>query len=391
MNAREKFLSVMRFEPNNETLVWEFGYWPETLRRWYEEGLPCKTGLPGLNGVDWVSGEAQPWPLSEKDVRDVDVHDYFEVDEGMQRISINEWIFPPFKEKTVEENNIYKIVIDEWGIKKKIQKNVTSMPQFLDWPVKNQEDFELIKERLNPRDKRRFPKDWIRLVKKHKKRNFPLGIGGYPVGFFGSLRFLIGTNLYYMYYDNPELIKMIVGFLTEFWINLWIQVLDKIEVDFVIFFEDIAYKGSPLISPDLFRKYMMPYYKKITEFLRGESVDIILVDTDGDFSKLIPLFLESGITGFYPFEVQAGMDVLKVRKNFPELQIIGGLDKTKIALGKVEIDKELDAKIPFMLEKGGYIPCADHDLPPNISWENFVYYRGKLNRMIEKFKMRGSR
>lgn len=390
MNAREKFLSVMKFESNNETLLWEFGYWPETLRRWYKEGLPCKRGIYELKGVEWVPGEAQPWPLFEKDVRNMDVHDYFGLDEGMQRILINEWIFPPFEEKTIEENNTYKIVIDEWGVKKKIQKNITSMPQFLDWPVKNQDDFELIKERLNPKDKRRFPKEWIRLIEKYKGRNFPLGIGGYPVGLFGSLRFLVGSiNLYYMYYDNPELIKVIVNFLTEFWIKLWSQVLDKIEVDFVIFSEDIAYRGSTLISPNLFREYMMPYYKKVTEFLRGKDVDIILVDTDGNFSKLIPLFLESGVTGFYPFEVQAGMDVVKVRKKFPELQIIGGLDKLKIALGKEEIDKEFDAKIPFMLESKGYIPCADHDLPPHISWENFVYYREKLNRMIEKFKMRG--
>jgi len=379
----------MKFKPNSRTLLWEFGYWPETLKRWHKEGLPHKTGFTKFNGLDWIPGEAQPWPLSQEDVRDIDVHNYFGLDEGMQRVPINEWIFPPFKEKTIEENNTYKIIVDEWGIRKKIQKNITSMPQFLDWPVKNQDDFESIKEKFNPEDKRRFPKDWKKLINEYKKRTFPLGIGGYPVGFFGSLRFLLGTNLYYMYYDNPELIKMIVGFLSEFWINLWSQVLDQVEVDFVIFFEDIAYRGSTLISPDLFREFMMPYYKKITEFLKGKGVKIILVDTDGDFSKLIPFFLESGITGFYPFEVQAGIDVVKVRKKFPGLQIIGGLDKTKIALGKEEIDGELDIKVPFMLKKGGYIPCVDHDLPPNISWENFVYYREKLNRMIEKFKMRG--
>jgi len=58
MNAREKFLSVMGFEPNNETLLWEFGYWPETLRRWYKEGLPYKARRPELNGVNWVAGDA---------------------------------------------------------------------------------------------------------------------------------------------------------------------------------------------------------------------------------------------------------------------------------------------------------------------------------------------
>lgn len=384
MNARERFLSVMRFSKHHRTLLWEFGYWPETLKRWYREGLPCSLEVSRLNEVEWIPGEAQPWPLSEGDIRDVDIHNYFGLDKGMQRVLVNEWIFPPFEEKIIEEDDVYKVVIDEWGIKKKIKKSLTSMPQFLDWPVKNEDDFELIKERFNPEDRGRFPENWKRLLEKYKSRDFPLGIGGYPVGLFGSLRFLTGTNIYYMYYDNPKLVKTMLQFLTEFWINLWAEILNLVEVDFAIFFEDIAYRGNTLISPDIFREFMMPCYKRITNFLRKKGINIILVDSDGDFSRLIPLFLESGITGFYPFEIQAGMDPMKIRKKFPQLHIIGGLDKIKIAAGKKEIDSELEKKISFMLERGGYIPCADHDLPPDIPWENFVYYRTKLNRMVEK-------
>jgi len=383
MNSRERFLRVMQFGSSIRTLRWEFGYWPETLRRWYKEGLP-KSEIIKLDGLEWIPGEAQPWPLSEGDYRDRDVHWYFGLDEGMQRVLINEWIFPPFKEQVLEETDCYKIVVDEWGIKKKILKNTTSMPQFLDWPIKNREDFEIMKENFDPDDPGRFPKNWKNLIESYKKRDYPLGLGGYPVGIFGSLRFLVGSNIYYMYYDDPDLLKAITNFLTEFWINLWSKVLAQLEIDFVVLFEDIAYRGGALISPEIFREFMMPYYKKITGFLKSNGIKIILVDTDGDFSELIPLFIESGVTGFYPLEVQAGIDVVKLRKNFPELQLIGGIDKVKIARGKEEIDRELETKIPFMLRKGGYIPCADHDLPPDICWENFSYYREKLNHMIEK-------
>ena len=63
---------------------------------------------------------------------------------------------------------------------------------------------------------------------------------------------------------------------------------------------------------------------------------------------------------------------------------MGGLDKRIIALGKEEIDKELEAKVPFMLRKGGYIPFADHIIPPDAPWNNFVYYRRRLKEIIER-------
>ena len=42
-----------------------------------------------------------------------------------------------------------------------------------------------------------------------------------------------------------------------------------------------------------------------------------------------------------------GLDITRVRRDYPELQMMGGIDKHRLALGRVAIDKELE-KIPFM-------------------------------------------
>jgi len=39
LNARERFLAIMNFEPVDRPLYWEFCYWAPTVRRWYNEGL----------------------------------------------------------------------------------------------------------------------------------------------------------------------------------------------------------------------------------------------------------------------------------------------------------------------------------------------------------------
>ena len=65
---------------------------------------------------------------------------------------------------------------------------------------------------------------------------------------------------------------------------------------------------------------------------------------------------------------------------YPELLIRGGIDKRILAGGKDAIDRELERVIPFMRERGGYIPTCDHGVPEEVSFENYMHYR---KRMLE--------
>ena len=258
------------------------------------------------------------------------------------------------------------------------------MPTFLDWPVRDMRDFEKIKERFNPEDEGRLPANWSELLPGYTKRDYVLAIGGLPFGFFGAPRYLMGLqNLCIAYYDNPTLIQEMVNFLTDFWVKLWTKVLHDVQIDFVLFWEDMCYKNGSLISAEHLRKFMLPGYKKLTSLFRDFEIQVIFVDTDGNCTELVPLFIEGGVTGMFPFEVQAGMDIVKVRKEYPKLGIIGGLDKGRLAQGKRAIDEELEAKLPFMLRKGGYVPCADHLIPPDVPWENFLYWRKRIKEFVQ--------
>jgi uroporphyrinogen decarboxylase len=78
------------------------------------------------------------------------------------------------------------------------------------------------------------------------------------------------------------------------------------------------------------------------------------------------------------------MDVVEVRKAFPNLGMVGGIDKRALVEGKEAIDRELERRVPFMLEHGGFIPTIDHMVSRDVSFENFKYYREKLNQMLKK-------
>jgi uroporphyrinogen decarboxylase len=132
---------------------------------------------------------------------------------------------------------------------------------------------------------------------------------------------------------------------------------------------------------------MLAPYQRLTGLLRDHGVDIIYVDTDGDCWKLLDLFIEGGVTAMYPFEVQSNMDVRDVRRKYPQLALQGGIDKKALAAGREAIDRELEAKVP-VAASGGYIPHVDHAPPPDISWENFRYYRLRLDAMLDEIDAR---
>jgi len=384
MNARERFLALMTFQEVDRSFVWEFGYWGGTVRRWYQEGLPLVKGISEkIHDGSGMFAESAGVPLNR--FTPYDVHDYFKMDPYLVRIPLNIGACPVFEEKILEDHGNWYIWQDGDGCLRKDIKGRKSLPTIVGGPVKTREDWERHKaERLRPVLEGRLPDNWRQLVAEYKNRDYPVGLGQVH-GFFGTPRYLMGVEeLLVKYYDDPEMMRDMNLYLADFWMALFEGVLKEVEVDAVFIWEDMCYRNGPLISPEMFREFILPGYKKLTGFLRDRGVKVILMDCDGDVWKLLPLWVEGGVTAIYPFEVAAGMDVVAVRKAYPKLAIHGGIDKRALIQGKEAIDRELAARVPFMLEHGGYIPTIDHMVSMDISFENFKYYREKLNQMIKK-------
>jgi uroporphyrinogen decarboxylase len=384
MNTRERFLALMNFEEVDRNFVWEFGYWAGTVRRWYQEGLPKVKGLADeIPDGTGLFAECAGVPRNRDTAPDV--HDYFRMDPYLERVPLNIGACPAFEAKTIEDHGDW-FIWQEWdGSMRKEIKNRTSLPTIIGGPVTDRESWERYKaERLRPSLEGRLPDNWPQLVAEYKGRDYPLGLGQ-THGFFGTPRYLMGVeNLLTKYYDDPEMMRDMNNYFADFWIALFDGVLREVDVDTVFIWEDMCYKGGPLISPEMFREFILPGYKKLTDFLKDYGINLVQVDSDGDVWKLLPLWIEGGVTVIYPFEVAAGMDIVEVRKAFPRLAMMGGIDKRAVAKGKEAIDRELEARIPFMLEHGGFIPNMDHLVSQDVSFENFKYYREKLNQLLRK-------
>jgi uroporphyrinogen decarboxylase len=74
------------------------------------------------------------------------------------------------------------------------------------------------------------------------------------------------------------------------------------------------------------------------------------------------------------------MDVLKLQKEYgKDLILIGNVDKRALAQGKKEMDAELE-KCRKAMEFGGFFPNPDHHVPPDVPYENIVYFINELRK-----------
>ena len=99
------------------------------------------------------------------------------------------------------------------------------------------------------------------------------------------------------------------------------------------------------------------------------------MDCDGKIDDLLPLWLEAGVNCMFPLEIGTwGADAVKYRKQYgKELLIMGGFDKHILARSQPEIAAEIRRLAP-LVEEGGFIPFADHRVPPDVPLENYVFY-----------------
>jgi uroporphyrinogen decarboxylase len=357
MNYRERYLETVRFGNPDRAFLVPHWFWHETILRWQKEGM--------------------------RD--DVHIVHYFGFDR-YEVVPINLGLVPPFEVETLEVNEKERttIIRASDGTIQKIflDKPELSMPQWLDYPIKTREDWEEYKKRLNPKSPCRYPAWWEDYKRSVKDRDYPLGIS---VGsFYGWVRNWMGVErLSYMLYDDPNFVREIDEYIADFVIEVTRKAVEELDLDFALFWEDLGMKVGPLISPKHFREIMLPCYKRVTEFLHKNGIDIIWVDSDGNNDPIISLWLEGGVNGIYPLEVAADQDAVGLRKKFgKDLLLMGNIDKRVLARTKEEIEREVLKKVPWLAMQGGYFPFVDHSVPPDVPLENFQYYLDLVKQAI---------
>ncbi|OPZ28558.1 MAG: Uroporphyrinogen decarboxylase (URO-D) [Lentisphaerae bacterium ADurb.BinA184] len=332
-----------------------------TMERWKDEGMPQDVPLAELFGFD-PPGAVELWGL------------------GWCEAAFQ----PGFETRIIEDRGECEVVQDGAGRHVLFFKGRRSgfMPEYLEHPVRDRRTWEEnVKWRMNPASPERQAELDKRIteVLPDVARGFVVTqrcVGGYMY-----LRSLIGPEkLLYAFYDMPDVVHDCM--------KTWFELADSItarcqqHLTFDQFFigEDICYNHGPLISPDMIREFLFPYYQQLLTNLRARQIDRarhlhFQVDTDGFLDPVIELYAELGMDVMSPFEVASGCDVVRSARQYPWLAINGGIDKRILATTPRQIDRHVEAILPPLLERGGYYPTCDHGVPLEVSYANYLHYR----------------
>jgi len=354
-----KLRDIYSMVPGAPLVQREFGYY--CLDRWYEQGLSREVKLAEEFGFDPHGSH------------------------GLGNLGWCEAAFvPQFEVKVLEDRGETEIAQDHAGRHVLFFKGRRNgfMPEYVDHPVKDWKTWEEnVKWRLAVDAPGRFDNLDERMSKARAGAGRGMIVCQGLIGGYMYLRSLVGPEgTLYMVYDAPDLIHDCM----KTWFELADAVIarhqEHVTLDEIFFAEDICYNHGPLISPDMMREFLFPYYQQLLSNVRARQIDpnrhlYIQIDTDGLATPTIPVYQEIGMDVMSPFEVASGCDVVEIGKQYPDLVMSGGIDKRILATTPDAIDRELERILPVMRERGGYVPTCDHGVPEEVSLENYRHYR----------------
>ncbi|MCL2362746.1 MAG: hypothetical protein FWC73_13150 [Defluviitaleaceae bacterium] len=331
MTTRERYKGIMSFQKPDRPPIIEWAiWWDKTIDRWREEGLPgnLETSQDIMEHLG-LDVHKQIW------LQTIDYSKVVQLGHGegfLEELTVEcyEKIRPHILPKDVVK----------WA------KNDMDI-----WKIKQQEEGALV---------------WLTLD-----------------GFFWFPRKLMGIESHlYAFYDAPELMHRMNQDLLAFVLGTLEEFCETLTPDFVMFTEDMSYNHGPMISEELFNEFMAPYYSRLVKKTRELGIDVI-VDSDGDVTKMIPWFENLGIDGILPLERQSGVDVVALREKHPKLRMIGGFDKMVMNQGEAAMRKEFQRLLP-VIKQGGFVPSCDHQTPPQVSLEDYRLYVSLLKEYCLK-------
>jgi hypothetical protein len=331
-----------------------------------------------------------PLQLSPDETEDMfnrKVDDFFGFEDEGWTIPRRTDMNPAFEEIVLERREESVIMRDEVGIVAERylhDSHRSSIPRFIEFPVKTPADWARLKERYRLDDPyRAFPDEEI----EHARRAQAAGraIRMSFAGFYGQLRHWMGMeHLSYAFYDSPDMIRDMVTHWAELCARQIERLPSDIAMDRADWWEDMASKNGPLVSPRVFREFLQPGYHRVMTAAKARGCVLSRVDCDGNPHAIVANWLQEGVNIMFPLEIGAGVDPWQWRQEFGmDLRLKGGISKRAIAEGGEATDRELERVRP-LLEQGGYVPHLDHLVPPDISYSNYCEYLEKKRKLIGK-------
>ena len=350
MTGVERIGNILRREPVDRIGLFEH-FWSDTQRTWTAQGHLRE----GENLADHFGFDMQtfsPFAL----VADLDM-----------------------EPEVIEETDETILVRDGNGALLRRHKMHDATPEHVDFLVKDRAGWE---EHIKPRlqaERRRIDFRGYREAKEHARRQ-------------GRFFAWSGVNVFELMHPVCGHQYMLMGMaLDPGWVRDMVDTYARVTVelqeilfaeegypDGIWFYEDMGFKGRPFMSPAMYDEIIKPGHDHTFGYAHSLGLPVI-VHSCGYVAPLVPGLIEAGMDCLQVIEVKAGMDLLGLYHDYGDvLSFMGGIDvRTVYPNDRALIDAELEAKIPVVKGKYGYVLHSDHSIPNTVEYDTYRYFIGK--------------
>lgn len=346
MTGKERMTRILKHQPVDRIGLYEH-FWTDTYGEWV------------------ATGHIKP---EER----FDVHFGFDMTACWAFNMVLDLDFQP--EVIAETEDTITIKDGNGAILKRHKKHDTT-PEHIGFTVNCREEWEKVKPMLTV-DRRRINfeayRETKRIAKEHNMFFCWEGVNVFelmhPV--CGHEEMLVGMAL------DPDWIVDMATTYSNLTIELQKMLFEEEGYpDGIWYYEDMGYKGTPFMSPQMYQDLIMPAHKKTFAYAHDHNLPVIL-HSCGFVEPLLPYLVDAGIDMLQVIEVKAGMDLLRIHKQYGnKIGLMGGIDvRTLYSNDFSIIDKELESKIPIVKEGFGFVLHSDHSIPKTVNYETYQYF-----------------
>lgn len=228
------------------------------------------------------------------------------------------------------------------------------------WPELDSIDFDAFKSKLEP---------------VHKE--YAVIVGNWTSVFCEICDFFGMENALVNMYTNPELIEAAVAHIEDFYLKYCKKLFEvsKGKADIFHMWDDFASMRGMIFSPDIWRKYFKPVYKKMFELAKSNGL-YVWFHSCGVIREVLPDLIDIGMDIWETVQAHLpGNEPEILKKEYGKHITFCGAINTQHTLPfgtPEEVSAEVRERIKILGRGGGYICNADHVIKRETPPENII-------------------
>jgi uroporphyrinogen decarboxylase len=289
----------------------------------------------------------------------------------------------PLARDIVNEGEYYAFT-DEWGITWKMPTDGGLYFDMRRHPLADAESVADLKKHPwpDPCDPGRFPTMKQRADRYVLEEHKAYILGRHAAGIFEVALWTRGFEKFFMDMAlNPPFAEALLDIITELKMRYWAKALEAVGQNVLIISEadDIATQRGPLISKEMYKRFIAPRHRRLFEHLRKKALSrfYLFYHTCGAVRDLIGLLIEEGVEILNPVQLSAaGMDSADLKRLFgKDITFWGGGIDTQRVLPRgtrQQIRDEVKRRIEDFAGGGGFVFNTVHNVQGDVPPENYM-------------------